>query len=308
MSGGRYDDHRSNPTAPISADVWWGGDFNFQSVRVFGTYVISNVTQTISLSLNGDDGNSAFVNGTFVAGGGFGVVKQITLTLSANTPVFLEIVGYNYGGGSVWLFGTCNGSCDSSGWTSAIEDLPGITVTPVLSDVDADGVLDVLDNCPSVYNPDQLDANADGFGDACVAPDVNIPDSTVVGDNVVIGSGTNLNKESTVGDNTTIGANVDVGKGSVIGADTDVGSNTTLAKETTVSSGVSIGDGVVIAKGVVIGENVHIGNHTNIKKDVIVGNNVWIGANVLINIGAHILDNAVIPDNAVVPMGATVGP
>ncbi|HSG99550.1 MAG TPA: PKD domain-containing protein [candidate division Zixibacteria bacterium] len=36
------------------------------------------------------------------------------------------------------------------------------------SDLDLDGVYDVADNCPEVYNPDQIDADLDGYGDACL--------------------------------------------------------------------------------------------------------------------------------------------
>jgi hypothetical protein len=38
---------------------------------------------------------------------------------------------------------------------------------PASSDPDADGIATPNDNCPSVYNPDQADANASGVGDAC---------------------------------------------------------------------------------------------------------------------------------------------
>ncbi len=34
-------------------------------------------------------------------------------------------------------------------------------------DSDSDGLLDTLDNCPLVYNPDQADTDGDGQGDAC---------------------------------------------------------------------------------------------------------------------------------------------
>lgn len=34
-------------------------------------------------------------------------------------------------------------------------------------DFDQDGVSDMIDNCPSALNPDQLDSDADGVGDAC---------------------------------------------------------------------------------------------------------------------------------------------
>jgi hypothetical protein len=36
-----------------------------------------------------------------------------------------------------------------------------------MSDSDLDGIEDVSDNCPSVFNPDQADFNGDGQGDVC---------------------------------------------------------------------------------------------------------------------------------------------
>ena len=38
-------------------------------------------------------------------------------------------------------------------------------------DNDADGILNDVDNCPTVYNPDQLDSNNNGVGDVCEDPD-----------------------------------------------------------------------------------------------------------------------------------------
>lgn len=35
------------------------------------------------------------------------------------------------------------------------------------ADIDGDGIKNKDDNCPAVYNPDQLDTNTDGKGDAC---------------------------------------------------------------------------------------------------------------------------------------------
>jgi len=37
-----------------------------------------------------------------------------------------------------------------------------------------DGVCDEVDNCPDVYNPDQIDSNQDGIGDACDGLNLNI--------------------------------------------------------------------------------------------------------------------------------------
>lgn len=46
-------------------------------------------------------------------------------------------------------------------------------------DQDGDGVLDAVDNCPSVSNPGQADCDADGLGDVCDSQSVHwVPSST----------------------------------------------------------------------------------------------------------------------------------
>ena len=42
------------------------------------------------------------------------------------------------------------------------------SATLICDDEDGDGVLDLLDNCWGVYNPDQSDRDGDGTGDACI--------------------------------------------------------------------------------------------------------------------------------------------
>jgi hypothetical protein len=44
-----------------------------------------------------------------------------------------------------------------------------VAAPPAPADTDGDGVGDVSDNCPSVYNPDQADRDGDGIGDLCQA-------------------------------------------------------------------------------------------------------------------------------------------
>ncbi|MDP6532780.1 MAG: T9SS type A sorting domain-containing protein [Candidatus Marinimicrobia bacterium] len=53
-----------------------------------------------------------------------------------------------------------NQSAIVSAIESALEAMPA-------PDVDGDGILTANDNCPNVYNPDQLDIDNDGPGDAC---------------------------------------------------------------------------------------------------------------------------------------------
>jgi len=50
------------------------------------------------------------------------------------------------------------------------------------SDVDLDGVIDGYDNCPFTYNPNQLDTDADGTGDACSWEEYTPPGNDVVVD------------------------------------------------------------------------------------------------------------------------------
>ena len=42
-----------------------------------------------------------------------------------------------------------------------------------MSNLFGDGVCDEVDNCPDVYNPDQIDSNQDGIGDACDGLNLN---------------------------------------------------------------------------------------------------------------------------------------
>jgi hypothetical protein len=55
----------------------------------------------------------------------------------------------------------CEQSCDTI--TTTIQP----TTTTSIPDTDGDGILDNVDNCPTVCNPQQLDADKDGIGDVC---------------------------------------------------------------------------------------------------------------------------------------------
>src|SRR5262249_51214074 len=53
-------------------------------------------------------------------------------------------------------------------YAAFVADLDGDGVRDTLDpDDDNDTVLDVNDNCPTIYNPGQSDCDADGTGDAC---------------------------------------------------------------------------------------------------------------------------------------------
>ncbi len=56
----------------------------------------------------------------------------------------------------------------------AIDDLRISTVRRSASDRDGDGTEDGFDDCPFLANPDQLDSNGDGIGDACAFCQANM--------------------------------------------------------------------------------------------------------------------------------------
>jgi hypothetical protein len=58
----------------------------------------------------------------------------------------------------------------------------------VPTDTDKDGIIDSLDNCPTIPNPDQLDSDSDGTGDVCESisnipefPSLAIPVTMIIG-------------------------------------------------------------------------------------------------------------------------------
>lgn len=67
----------------------------------------------------------------------------------------------------LWGDDTCD---DGDPCTENDVCVDGVCVGTFLPDGDGDGVCDVLDNCPTVPNPDQSDVDGDSYGDACDGP------------------------------------------------------------------------------------------------------------------------------------------
>jgi len=60
----------------------------------------------------------------------------------------------------------CDIDRDNDGIINGLDNCP-LVPNPDQADADHDGVGDVCDNCPAVPNPDQSDVDGDGLGDAC---------------------------------------------------------------------------------------------------------------------------------------------
>jgi len=70
-----------------------------------------------------------------------------------------------------WFAGTPNLDTDNNIICADVDTLSwfGIVIEP---DADSDGIVDSLDNCIEISNPDQRDTNGDGYGNIC-DPDLN---------------------------------------------------------------------------------------------------------------------------------------
>jgi len=164
-----------------------------------------------------------------------------------------------------------------------------------LPDIDGDGYVDWLDNCPTVAN-DQTDTNGDGFGDACVDSSVDIPEgadwdatSTLGSDSLVskdvqvaggghFGDNQTFNKLTVVEENVTSGDNVTYNQGSTIGAGCVIGNNVTIGRNATLEPGCKIGDNVVLEADVTVRANAFVGANSEIGRATVICAGVEVGA------------------------------
>jgi len=179
-------------------------------------------------------------------------------------------------------------------------------------DGDSDGYCDVnaasggpsacvgADNCPLIPNADQLDTNADGYGDACVDPTVTIPAGSNIDPTVQIGAYTSIGKGVSVGADSEIGSSTTLSQNVTVGSDVTVGDSTTLSKGSSVGDGSEVGSNVIIGQSVYIGQNVTISDATTIGQGAVICSGANIGSSVII--GKYIL----IQTNVVVPSGSSL--
>ncbi|MDS4040803.1 MAG: S8 family serine peptidase [Candidatus Competibacter sp.] len=178
-------------------------------------------------------------------------------------------------------------------------------------DADGDGVSDEADNCPTVNNPDQMDANGDGYGDACVPLDVHLDKGVVLHQPVVIGNGTMIKKDTTIGADAKIGRgvtldksirageHVTIGDRASIDKEAVFGNNVTLGVSVNLDKGIQIGDGVAIGDGTRVGQNARIGAASLIGQNCVIDKDVRIGARVILGDGVRLGKGVVVPDGTV---------
>lgn len=190
-----------------------------------------------------------------------------------------------------------NGIASSANASAVPVDLPDLNLLG--NDSDGDGIPDTTDNCPTVANPDQLDANRDGRGDACF--------STTA---VVDWTGTQIDRTATVADFAVIKRWV------TIGARSSIGSYATLNQSVVVGQGVAIGAYVAVDQGTWIGDTVRVGDSAAIGQTSVIcpgatiGAGAVIGRNVLVQTGATVAAGARLSAarNAPVPLPSACMP
>ena len=129
-------------------------------------------------------------------------------------------------------------------------------ILPPAPDWDEDGIPNDVDNCPTVDNADQADANGDGFGDACVPLDSKISNRSTVGKNFQMGNESLVDRDT------------------VIGIDTILGNKVRVLRNVTAGDFLTVGDNSTIYRGVILGDGVTLGRKRRDRKILLVGR--WV--------------------------------
>ena len=161
-------------------------------------------------------------------------------------------------------------------------------------DNDGDGIPDAEDNCPTLANPDQMDQNSDGFGDACVRPSAEIAQDAELGANPIIGHQVEIDSGVDIGDNVSIGDGV------------WIMDQAWIEDGVTIEAGVVIGPYAFLGSGVTIGAESTLFGHAHIREDVVIGHDVSVGRRTVVGENVTVGDGAEIFDSAAIGMDCRI--
>ena len=158
----------------------------------------------------------------------------------------------------------------------------------LVNDQDGDGVPDPLDNCIAHVNPDQLDSDGVGGGDACQAPGTTVPSKADVDPSVTLGANLSIDRGVDIAENAVVGDNVNLDRDVTVGEASAIGANTSIDRLVVIGERVSIGDNTVIGQRVIVCDEARIGSGVTINRDAVIG------------IGAVVADGSMVQKEAVV--------
>jgi uncharacterized repeat protein (TIGR01451 family) len=139
-----------------------------------------NVTATIvnpPSSVQVSDATAVFAHPDDVDPTVLATVMPLSTSISTDTVSFVTATPMSPCGALTWQI------CYSTGQGERV-----CTNVQAAADGDADAVADDEDNCPDVFNPEQIDSDGDQAGDACDLcpsdPDRTIPETEICGDGI----------------------------------------------------------------------------------------------------------------------------
>jgi len=97
------------------------------------------------------------------------VTGQVSNNVFRITPTgtITQIIDSTGDGGGNTLSAPIDVATDSSGNVFVAAGGFSQSVFKIEFDSDGDGIADLLDNCPTIFNPNQRDHDGDGIGNAC---------------------------------------------------------------------------------------------------------------------------------------------
>jgi hypothetical protein len=98
-----------------------------------------------------------------------GYMLTIPVCLNLKVKSYQDLIDHNISNVSFSIAAFANGEIGCKSERSCAGALQSVYINSinVNSDLDFDGIIDGLDNCPKIENADQLDANSDGEGNVC---------------------------------------------------------------------------------------------------------------------------------------------